>query len=164
MLLRPVRPDDADAICAIYNHYVAHTVISFEEQAVSSEAMRDRIASVSANLPWFVCECDEPERRIAGYAYATPWRARSAYRYSVESTVYVAPDQARRGVGTALYSALIEALRARGLHSVIGGIALPNPASVGLHEALGFEKVAEFREVGLKFERWVNVGYWQLLL
>ena len=101
---------------------------------------------------------------LMGYAYATPWRVRSAYRFSVESSVYVSPDHPRKGVGTRLYRQLIDELRARGLHMVIGGIAQPNEASVALHEAMGFKKVAHFSEVGMKFGRWIDVGYWELKL
>lgn len=160
-MIRQANSSDAQAICAIYNHYVETSTISFEEQAVPAEQMAERIAAVSASLPWFVFERDG---QVAGYAYATPWRVRRAYRFSVESTVYVAPGQAGQGIGKALYQALIGELRVRGVHAVIGGIALPNADSVALHERFGFDKVALFREVGRKFGRWVDVGYWELLL
>lgn len=160
-MIRPASPFDAVAIAAIYNHYVATTTISFEEQPVAADEMAGRIADVSAKLPWYVCE---REGSVVGYAYATPWRVRSAYRFSAESSVYVAPGQARRGVGAQLYRTLLDDLRERGLQVVIGGIAQPNPASVALHEAFGFRKVAHFEQVGRKFDRWVDVGYWQLHL
>jgi L-amino acid N-acyltransferase YncA len=162
MTLRLATPDDAAAIAAIYNHFITTTTISFEEAEVSAGDMAQRVADVlAAGLPWLV-ECDGDT--LLGYAYATKWRVRHAYRFSVESTVYLAPDQAGRGLGSRLYRELIKRLRAAGCHLVIGGIALPNEASVGLHEALGFEKVAHFREVGYKFDRWLDVGYWQLAL
>jgi L-amino acid N-acyltransferase YncA len=101
---------------------------------------------------------------VVGWAYATAWKSRSAYRFSVETTVYVAASHQRRGVGGALYRKLIEDLRARKLHSVVGGIALPNEGSVALHEKLGFRKIAHFAEVGRKLDRWIDVGYWQLIL
>ncbi len=101
---------------------------------------------------------------VVGWAYATAWKARSAYRFSVETTVYVAASHQGRGIGAALYGALLGDLRGRELHSAVGGIALPNPASVALHEKLGFKKIAHFAEVGRKFDRWVDVGYWQLIL
>lgn len=94
----------------------------------------------------------------------TPWRTRSAYRFSVEATVYVAPDYVGRGVGSSLFGELLSMLPARNIHSVIGGIALPNEASVRLNEKFGLRKVAEFHEVGFKFGRWINVGYWQRTL
>ena len=160
-MIRPASSTDAAAVAAIYNHYVAGTTITFEEQEVTVAEMTRRIAEVGAKLPWLVFEQDGA---VLGYAYATPWRARSAYRFSVESTVYVASGRGGKGIGSALYSSLIGALRERGLQVVIGGIAQPNPASVALHERLGFEKVAHFRRVGRKFDQWIDVGYWELQL
>ncbi|QNA91197.1 N-acetyltransferase [Massilia sp. Dwa41.01b] len=161
-MIRPARALDAAAICGIYNHYVAHTAISFEEDPVSSADMAQRIRDVdAADLPWLVLiESDH----LIGYAYATKWRARPAYRYSVESSVYLDPAHHGQGAGRMLYEALLEELRARDLHLVIGGIAQPNEASVALHERLGFRKVAHFSEVGMKFGQWRDVGYWQLQL
>jgi L-amino acid N-acyltransferase YncA len=160
-MIRQATLDDAAAICGIYNDYIANSVITFEEEAVSVEAMRGRIADVSGRYPWLLFE---QEQQIAGYAYATAWRARAAYRHSVESTVYLSPRFQRQGIGTKLYRELLSRLRAQAVHQVIGGIALPNAGSVALHEALGFKKVAHFAEVGRKFERWIDVGYWQLAL
>lgn len=158
--IRPALPDDAGAICAIYNHYIATTTISFEEDPVADADMAQRIADVDkAGLPWLVMEIDG---RIVGYAYATRWRVRPAYRGSVESSIYLDQSCAGRGLGLALYRVLLDALRERGLHRAIGGIAQPNAASVGLHEKLGFRKVAHFTEVGRKFGRWLDVGYWEL--
>lgn len=162
MNIRDASVADAESVAAIYNHFVLTTSISFEEAAVAPAEMAQRIADVqAAALPWLVAEQDGV---VAGYAYATKWRARHAYRFSVESTVYLAPALGGKGLGTALYGALIERLRAAGFHMVIGGIALPNPASIALHEKLGFEKVAQFSEVGFKFDRWTDVGYWELKL
>ena len=160
-MIRACTAADAAAICAIYNPYVLETVITFEETPVSTAEMAQRIADVTARLPWLVAE---EGRGLVGYAYATPWKARSAYRFSVESTVYVAPDHMGRGVGTALYRELIDALRRLGMHSAVGGIALPNAASIALHEKLGFRKIGQFVEIGRKFDRWVDVGYWELIL
>ncbi|MCS0616510.1 GNAT family N-acetyltransferase [Massilia kyonggiensis] len=159
---RPATSQDAARICAIYNHYVTTTTVSFEEDAVSEQDMAQRIADVgAAGLPWLVLEVDGV---LAGYAYATKWRVRPAYRHSVESTVYLDKDCTGRGLGRTLYGALLDELRQRELRLVIGGIAQPNEGSVGLHEALGFRKVAHFTEVGMKFGRWVDVGYWELNL
>ncbi|MFZ6658142.1 arsinothricin resistance N-acetyltransferase ArsN1 family B [Undibacterium sp. TJN19] len=160
-MIRTVTPADAAAIIAIYNHYIATTTISFEENPVSEEEMAQRIKDVSANMPWYV---EEQDGEVVGYAYATPWRVRSAYRFSVESTVYVSPEHPRKGIGVRLYQVLINDLRDSGIHVVLGGIAQPNAASVALHERFGFEKVAHFKHVGRKFEQWVDVGYWELLL
>lgn len=161
-LIRSATRADAVRICAIYNHYVASTTISFEEAPVSEADMAGRIADVTgAGLPWLVLEVDGV---MAGYAYATGWRARPAYRHAVESSVYLDPALAGRGHGRRIYARLLDQLRARGLHTVIGGIAQPNEHSVRLHQGLGFRKVAHFSEVGFKFERWIDVDYWQLLL
>jgi L-amino acid N-acyltransferase YncA len=161
-MIRPVRPTDAAAICRIYNPYVLQTVVSFEEEAVTPEDMVQRIGKVeSAGLPWLVLEEGDA---LAGYAYATPWKERPGYRYAVESSIYLAASAGGKGHGSRLYGELLAELRSRPLRTVIGGIALPNEASVGLHEKLGFHKVAHFERVGWKCGRWVDVGYWQLAL
>lgn len=160
-MIRPCTAADVASICDIYNHYVANTVVTFEESPVDAAEMSGRIAQVTASLPWLVFES---AAGIAGYAYAAAWKARAAYRHAVESSIYLAPHAIGRGLGSALYSELIADLRRRGMHCVIGGAALPNPASVALHDKLGFAKVAEFRQVGFKFGRWIDVGYWELLL
>ena len=160
-MIRLATTADAAAIATIYNHYVSCSTITFEEQIVVIDEMAQRITSVGAQLPWYVFE---REGEILGYAYATPWRARSAYRFSVESTVYVAHQCVGLGVGRQLYSTLFDDLRKRQQQVVIGGIAQPNDASVALHERLGFEKVAMFKRVGRKFDQWIDVGYWELQL
>jgi phosphinothricin acetyltransferase len=160
--IRPALPDDGDAIVEIYNPYVLNTCITFEEQRVTAQEMAERIRAVQdAGLPWLVAE---EEGRVIGYAYATKWKARSAYRYSVESTVYLSPAAAGKGCGTRLYAELIAFLRKGNCHAIMGGIVQPNEASVALHEKLGFRKVAHFPEVGFKMNRWLDVGYWQLIL
>lgn len=160
--VRRVDPTDAPAIASIYNHYVKQSVITFEEAPVSAAEMASRMSAIAeASLPWLVAA---DAHHVLGYAYAMKWRARSAYRFSVEITVYVAPGSTGRGAGTALYTALFAGLERLGVHAVIGGIALPNPASVALHEKFGMEKVAHFPQVGFKFGQWVDVGYWQRVL
>src|ERR1700675_2714701 len=140
--IRSVVADDTDAIVAIYNHYVAQTIITFEEEPVSASDMRQRITDVqSASLPWLVAERDET---VVGYAYATKWRARKAYRFSTEVTVYLVPNLSGRGIGSILYGNLLTALRQRNVRAAMGGIALPNQASIALHEKCGFKKVAHF--------------------
>jgi L-amino acid N-acyltransferase YncA len=160
--IRPVTDGDADAMAAIYNHFVAETIVTFEETPIPGEEMRRRMTGVQdAGLPWLVAE---HAGRVLGYAYASKWKERIGYRFSVESTVYLAPDAAGLGAGSGLYAALFDALTARGVHAVMGGIALPNDASVALHEKFGMTKVAHFAEVGFKFGRWIDVGYWQRVL
>src|SRR5688572_13184401 len=160
-MIRACRANDAAAIAEIYNHYVRETVVTFEETPVAAVEMAQRIADVAARFPWLVWD---DGRAVVGYAYAAAWKTRAAYRLSVETTYYIAPSHLGRGIGSKIYGALLDEARERGLHSAIGGVALPNPASVALHEKLGFKKVAQFAEVGRKFDRWVDVGYWQLIL
>jgi phosphinothricin acetyltransferase len=150
---------DPAAIAAIYAPYVRDTVITFEETPPDATAMAQPIAAVQQlSLPWLVAERDSA---IEGYAYATRWKERSAYRFTVETTVYVASHAHRRGTGARLCAALLARLDALGIHAALGGIALPNPASVALHERLGFVHVGTLREVGFKLGRWVDVGYWE---
>lgn len=160
-LIRPVEPADAQAICSIYNHYILNSSITFEQDPLDVSVMQQRIADTTRIYPWLVTELDGA---LLGYAYATRWRTRAAYDRSAESTVYLAPDASGRGLGRPLYLALMSALRQQGMHAVVGCIALPNASSVALHEKCGFEKVGHFPQVGRKFEQWVDVGFWQLLL
>jgi phosphinothricin acetyltransferase len=158
--LRTAREDDAAALTMIYNHYIRDTIITFEEVPIGADEMGQRMADVaSGGLPWLVATDDD---RVIGYAYATPWRPRTAYRFAVESTIYLAPDLLGNGIGTMLYGALLDRLREGGIHAIIGGIALPNAASIRLHEKLGMHKVAHFEAVGFKFGQWIDVGYWQV--
>jgi L-amino acid N-acyltransferase YncA len=123
--------------------------------------MLQRIRETTQSLPWLVWEEDG---RLLGFCYASKWKGRCAYRYSAGSTVYLHPASVGKGIGSQLYEALLTELRGRQIHTVIGGIALPNEASVALHERFGFEKVAHFKEVGRKFDEWIDIGYWQLIL
>ena len=160
--IRPAAAPDAAAIAAIYNHYVAHTVVTFEETPVADGDMARRLDEVrSASLPWLVAVAGG---EVAGYAYAAPWKARIGYRHSVEITVYLGPDHHGRGIGSQLYGQLFPMLEARRVHAVMAGIAQPNEASVALHEKFGMRKVAHFAQVGFKLDRWIDVGYWQRLL
>jgi phosphinothricin acetyltransferase len=157
-MIRPVMPQDVATLCAIYNHYIANTIITFEEVAVTEVEFAARVTKVQqAELPWIVAE---EAGKLVGYAYASPWKERSAYRFSVEVTVYLAPDCTGRGWGTRLYEALFAELKRGSVRVAIGGVALPNPASVALHEKFGTQ-VAHFRDVGFKFGTWIDVAYWQ---
>jgi len=161
-VIRSAQTADADAITRIYNHYIEHSTATFAEEPVTAAEIVRRIERVLADgLPWLVAE---DAGQVVGYTYATKWRERTAYRFSVECTVYLDPERKGRGVGSQLYQELLSVLRARGVHSVIGGIALPNDESIALHEKFGFQKTAHFKEVGFKFGRWVDVAYWQRLL
>ncbi|KZY63700.1 phosphinothricin acetyltransferase [Oleiphilus sp. HI0071] len=162
LICRSATLEDAHAISEIYNYYVDHTIITFEEESVSSKDIAQRLEQVFANsLPWLVAEIDG---RVIGYAYAAPWRERSAYRHSVEVSVYLEQKIALRGVGSLLYSALFEALEASDVHVALAGIALPNDRSIALHEKFEMKKVAHLSQVGRKFDQWIDVGYWQRIL
>lgn len=160
--IQPASTRHAAAIAAIYNHYVRDTHITFETVPATPEDIAGRMEKIaSQELPWLVA-CDA-QGNVLGYAYATQWKARAAYRFTAESTVYVAHDHTGKGIGRQLYVAMLEAIHACPVHSVIGVIALPNDASIHLHEHLGFRKAAHFTQVGYKLERWIDVGYWQLM-
>jgi len=162
VMIRDANQGDSDAIADIYNYYIENTSITFEETPVLGSQMQQRIDDVQgSNLPWLVVLDNEI---IVGYAYATKWKDRSAYRFSVEITVYLAHQMRGRGLGKKLYEALFFRLREHVIHTVIGGITLPNPSSVSLHEKVGMKKVAHFEKVGFKFNEWRDVGYWQLIL
>ena len=160
-MIRPATAADAHAICTVYNHFILQSTVAFEEVAVTPQEMAQRMQADAGRLPFLVAEIDGA---VAGYAYATPWKTRSAYRHTVETSVYVEPGFTGMGLGSRLYQALLQDLRGRGVHAVLAGIALPNNASVGLHEAFGFAQVGQMREIGRKFDQWLDVGYWQLLL
>lgn len=156
--IRDATAADAAAIAAIYNHYIATSTATFEVDPVEQDSMEARMHEViDGGYPYLVAEVD---RRVIGYAYAARYRPRAAYAQTVETSVYVAHDTVARGIGTALYTALFERLRGFPLHAAIAGIALPNPGSVALHEKFGFTQVGQLPEVGRKFDRWIDVGYW----
>jgi L-amino acid N-acyltransferase YncA len=152
-------PADADQIQAIYAPIVRHTTISFEDEPPTVDEMARRIVGTLPTHPYLVCEEDG---RVLGYIYTSVLRARAAYRWSVETTVYVDGRTHRRGVGRALYQALLPILRHQGFHGAFAGIALPNAGSVGLHEALGFRPVGVYQDVGVKHGQWRDVGGWRL--
>lgn len=156
--IRLAGPNDAAGILAIYGPYCESTCVSFEIVAPSIEQIQERISRVTADYPWLVGEFDG---QIVGYVYASRHHERAAYRWSVDVAVYVAAGRQRRGVGRILYEALFSILREQGLFKAFAGITLPNPASVGLHESLGFRPAALYRGVGHKFGQWLDVGWWQ---
>ena len=162
MILRRARPTDAPAIAAIYAPYVADGAVSFEMEAPDADEIRARIHACQDTYPWLVAE--ENAGAIAGYAYASQFRARRAYRFTVETTVYVAEGHHGRGVGGWLYDALIETLAAQGFTQAIAAITLPNEASRRLHEARGFVDAGVYRDVGYKLGAWRSVGLWQRAL
>jgi phosphinothricin acetyltransferase len=160
-LIRLARDNDAGAILAIYTPIVRETSVSFEVEPPDEGEMRRRIAETLAFFPWLVYERDG---EVLGYAYATRYRLRAAYQWSVEVTVYVRSGTQRSGVGRSLYQSLFAVLRLQGFGNAYAAITLPNPASVGLHEALGFRAVGVMEGVGYKLGAWHDVGWWQLAL
>ena len=157
--IRRATPEDAPAIARIYNWYVENTVITFEVDPVSDSEMAQRIESTLSKHEWLV---HARGGEILGYAYAGRFRERAAYRFATESTIYLRNGLQGRGLGKPLYRETISRTFALGYTSLIGAIALPNDASVRLHESLGFEKVGHLRRVGWKHEQWIDVGSWQL--
>lgn len=162
MLIRHADPHrDAAACAAIYAPSVTEGVASLEERSPEPRELADRIRATSRNWPWLVAEIDG---EVAGYAYASQHRERASYRWSADVAVYVAADHHRRGIGRALYEPLLDLLARQGYHEACAGITLPNDASVGLHESLGFVAVGIYRNIAFKHGRWRSVAWWQKTL
>jgi len=151
----------AQQLSDIYNYYIAHTTVTFEEKPTTANDFENRIQETSAKFSWLVYEL---KGEVLGYAYATDWKSRCAYKHSVETSIYLRNGEEGKGIGKKLYRELLLILKEKNYHTAIGGIALPNLKSVALHENLGYTKVAHFSEVGYKFNKWVDVAYWQLKL
>jgi len=157
-VVRDAVPDDAPACAAIYAPYVRDTAISFETEPPTAEEMADRIAEAQRRHAWLVLE---DAGAVTGYAYGGPFMARAAYQWSATVSVYLENGRRRTGAGRALYTALFDRLAARGIRTVLAGIAVPNDASIGLHRALGFEPAGTYRRVGWKLGRWHDVAWYQ---
>lgn len=153
--------EDAPAIAAIYAPYVRDTIISFETEAPGVAEIATRIERIGRQYPWLAASADG---RVVGYAYACENRSRLAYRWSVDTAVYLDPSAQRNGIGSGLYRRLFALLRAQGYVNAFAGISLPNAASVALHEAMGFALIGVYRNVGYKLGAWRDVGWWQLAL
>ena len=166
-MIRPVSPADGAAICDIYNHYIENTIVTFEEIPIQTSGMEERIRNISAKYPYLVWEekAGEKEKsQINGFAYINQWKERSSYRFSAELSIYLRNGLQGRGFGRQLMEGLLEEVRKTNIHCLVSGIPLPNDLSVGLHEKYGFQKIAQFREIGYKFNSWIDVGYWELIL
>lgn len=162
--IRAATPADAAAIAAIYAPYVLSGTVSFETEAPDTRAMRTRMAASDGLYPWLVATAgggDGSEDAVLAYAYASKFRDRPAYRYVVETSIYVATATTGNGVGRLLYEALVDTLRAQGFTQAIGVISLPNDGSITLHEQVGFHRAGVYREIGFKQGRWIDVGFWQ---
>ena len=161
-MIRPVTPADAAVICDIYNYYIDNTVISFEYDRVSVATMKQRIETTIAEYPWFVYE---EQGAVIAYAYANLWKAREAYKHTLEVTVYASHKMVTKGVGTKLYQAIFDDIEShqntRKVKSLMGVIALPNEASIGLHKKMGFVEAGYFKAVGFKFDQWIDVAFYQ---
>lgn len=159
--IRLATESDAQAIAGIYRPFVEDTAVSFEIVAPDADEMAARLRATLPAYPWIVCDVDGV---VGGYAYASLHHVRAAYRWSVNVSVYVARPYWRVGMGRGLYHSLFAILRAQRFYNAYAGITLPNAGSVGLHEAMGFERVGVYRRVGHKFRAWHDVGWWQLAL
>ena len=159
MRIRRATADDAAAIASIYAPYVRDSVVSFETEAPDEAEIRRRIEGLGDLYPWLAA-CDA-DGAMLGYAYACAFRPRLAYRFSVETTVYVAQEAHGRGIGTALYGTLLPVLEAQGFVQAIGAITVPNEASIALHERFGFIRAGTYEKVGFKLGEWRSVGLWQ---
>lgn len=157
--IRPAYGSDANEICEIYNHYVTHSIATFQLSLSTSEEFKEKI--LKGRYPFLVLEVDG---KVQGYAYADQWNPREAYSKTATVSIYLDHKHTSKGWGKNLYQQLIEILRDQSYRCLIGVITLPNEKSQALHESLGFKKVGVFNEVGYKFDRWLDVGYWQLLL
>ena len=160
-MIRPAANTDAQQLADLYNYYVRNTLITFEEEELSAAQFAERIQKISENYPFIVFE---EAGEILGFAYGNKWRERSAYRFALESSVYVKQGYFGKQIGTQLYQELFSLLKSQGCKQLIGVITLPNDTSVKMHERMGFEKAAHFKKVGYKFGQWCDVGYWQKTL
>lgn len=159
MHIRHYAPGDEHAIVRIYNHYIENATATFELEPLGVAEMLERIEKYRKAYAWFVCEVDG---EVIGYAYASPFHTREGYRHTAEPSVYVAHDSKVKGVGKALYQRLLTFLdEETDCHTVMAVITMPSEASESLHESFGFKKVGHFTEVGRKFDRWIDVGYFQ---
>lgn len=160
-MMRPVTVADAQQLVAIYNYYVIHSIVTLDLVPFSVQDFEEKINTISSQFPFIVYEEND---EILGYAYAGTFRTKPAYNKTVELTIYLKQHALGKQIGKKMYSELIQQLKAENYHVLIGGLTLPNDASVKLHEGFGFEKVAHFKEVGYKFDKWHDVGFWQLTI
>lgn len=156
--IREATLEDAAEIAAIYNHYIENTVITFDVETISAEAMLTKIITLQKNYPVLVVTLGQ---EIAGFAYGSQWKSKTAYKHSAETTIYMHPDHQGKGLGIRLYNAVLSSLPLFEIVNAIACITVPNDASIKLHEKLGFKKIGKFDKVGFKKEKWIDVEYWQ---
>lgn len=160
-MIRQFTPSDLNPMREIYNHYAENTLLTFDEAALTETEFSDKLTPVLSRFP---CMVYEKEGKVLGFAYATEWKENPAYRFTVSSAIYLHPEALDKGTGTALYRKLIEELKEMKMHSIVAGILMPNEKSTRMHERLGFSKVAHLSQIGYKFNKWVDVSYWQMIL
>ena len=159
-MIRNVKLADARDIAEIYNYYIENTIITFEIERIDAKEEEARIRKIiNSNYPYIVYE---EKGKVIGYAYLSKWREREAYKNTLETSIYLHKDYLHKGIGKKLYKELIESGKKLGIHALIGGLSVPNPESQKLHEYFGFEKVGIFKEVGYKFNQYIDVEFWQL--
>lgn len=161
IVIRSAEQRDTEKMLEIYAPYILNSTVSFETEVPTREELQRRISNNQAKLPWLVCDIDS---KLAGYAYATDHRIRQAYNVTKELSVYVHSKYRQFGVATALYTSLMEILKALGVSNVLAGITLPNSVSVSFHESMGFKHVGIYHNVGYKFGRYQDTGWWELML
>ena len=160
-MIRSVRISDAKDIIDIYNYYILNTNVTFEEEELTIKDMEDRIREKTKSHPWIVYEDDN---KVIGYAYLSQWHNKAAYKFSNEASIYLDINSRGKKIGIKLYEELLRLAKEYNIHTIVAGITIPNEASIGIHEKLGFEKIAEFKEIGFKNNQWLDVGYWQKVL
>lgn len=161
MIIRNIKSDDIISVLNIYAPFIANSTVTFENEIPNIDSFTNRIEHYVASFPWLVADVDG---KIAGYAYASKYRDREAYQWMVECSIYLDPDFAGKGIAKNLYNALFEILKIQGIYKVFAVIGLPNLKSVSFHEKMGFTWFATYKNVGYKLGKWLNVGWWELIL
>ncbi|PCJ64516.1 MAG: phosphinothricin acetyltransferase [Bacteroidetes bacterium] len=156
--IREAQVSDAGPITNIYNYYIRETILTFDLDEIGISDFEKKIPTIQKSYPFIVAT---QNNRVIGYAYASQWKTKAAYKHTAETTIYMNPDDRSKGTGLRLYNALLSSMPLYDLVTAIGGITIPNEASIKLHKKLGFHKVAEFKKVGFKFDEWIDVEYWQ---
>lgn len=161
MIIRNIKSADIISVLNIYAPFIANSTVTFENEIPNIDSFTNRIEHYVALFPWLVADVDG---KISGYAYASKYRDREAYQWMVECSIYLDPDFAGKGIAKNLYNALFEILKIQGIYKVFAVIGLPNLKSVSFHEKMGFTWFATYKNVGYKLGKWLNVGWWELIL
>lgn len=159
--IRLIAAADIEEVLDIYAPFVQNTAITFEYEVPSIAEFRDRVLTITSEYPWLICVVDD---KIAGFAYASRFRYRTAYQWSVESAIYISPQTQSKGIGKALYTTLFDLLRLQGYVNVYAGTCIPNDKSVALHRKMGFKEIGTFSKIGFKHGKWHDTLWFQLNL